>query len=553
MLRTITRISCVLALAGCAPAGNGAGPSGECDPSLPGDADCSTAGTGGKGDAWDAANDPRRVSQTLEYRIRELPMEGRAEGTTWAASYWPTLQGSSNYRWQGESVLSPLEKFDAAFNDWTPAEGEYLTDVPKDCGPDAQTEYNQYREWLGPAARWQSSAQGRDRMYDGRDNDDDMKVDECDHDDHDGIQSWWGLCHAWAPAAILEPEPLRAVEMNGQRFEVSDIKALIMTVYDGTESLFLGGRCNAMEFERDEHYRITMEECRDVNAGAWHVVVTNFLGINQRAFVEDRTAGFEVWNQPLVAYQVTEFEERTLEQALGVLGVEGESYPFNDRAEKFYEVKMTTDYLVEGHQSTEPLGEDGYIRHDRYHYILEVDGNGKIIGGEWATSSRDSHPDFLWVPLRPTTGYGRRSNPNVDLETVRNLIRLSREEDGGGAPVDGTTFTNEDTVEIPDDDAAGARSVIAVPDDFAVETISVTVDIDHTYRGDLEVALEHEGQRVTLANQEGGSADDLVETYTVDDFRGGSSRGEWSLHVIDHAGSDVGAIQKFAVTFVNAR
>ena len=552
MLRSnLIRLSCLLALAGCA-AETGAGGSGECRSSLPGDADCAPAAGDGKSDAWDYQNDPVRLSQSLNYRISELPMSGRAGQTTWAASYWPTLQGSTNYRWQGESTLSPLEKYDAAFNEWTPAAGEFLTSVPGDCGPDAPTQYGAYRDWLGPAARWQSGAQGRDVMYNGRDDDDDMKVDECDYDDHDGIQSWWGLCHAWAPAAILEPEPLHAVEMNGQRFEVSDIKALILTVYDGTDSLFLGGRCNAREFERDDNHRITMDECRDVNAGAWHVVVSNFLGLNQRAFVEDRTAGFEVWNQPLIGYNVTELNERTEAEALSILGVTGDRYPFNDEAKHFYEVKMTTDYLVEGHQSTEPLGEEGYVRHDNYHYILEVSADGKIIGGEWAGSSRDSHPDFLWVPLRARAG---RANPNVDFETVRNLIRLSREEGGGGGgggPVEGTTFTNEDRVEIPDNDPAGARSIVAVPDSFAVETISVTVDIDHTYRGDLEVVLEHDGRRVTLANQEGGSADDLTETYTVDDFSGATSAGEWALHVIDHAGEDTGAIQKFALTFVNA-
>ncbi len=555
MLRkTLTTLACLLALGGCAAPTSPIGGFGDCNPDLPGDVDCNPAAASGKGDAWDYANDPLRVSQSLEYRAADLPLEGRASQGTWAASYWPTLRGSTNYRWQGASHLSPLEKYDAAFNGWAAAESEYLSSVPSDCGEEAPTKYNEYREWLGPAARWQSSAQGRDQMYDGRDNDGDGKVDECDYDDHDGIESWWGLCHAWAPAAILEPEPLHAVEYNGQRFEVSDIKGLLLTVYDGTESMFLGGRCNAREFERDEHHRIRMDECRDVNAGAWHVVAANFLGLNGRAFVEDRTAGFQVWNQPVVGYRVTMAEERSLEEALGVLGVDAtDRYPFNDRAARFYEVKMTTDYLVEGHQSTEPLGEDGYIRHDDYHYVLELDQEGKIIGGEWVGSSRDSHPDFLWVPMRPRTGYGRRSNPHVDLETVRELLRLSREDGGGDQPVEGTTFSNEDATPIPDDDPNGARSTIQVSEDLAVETVSVTVDIEHTYRGDLEVVLEHDGRRVTLASRAGGSADDLVETYTVEDFRGASSRGEWTLHVIDHAAEDVGTLKKFSVTFVSAR
>ena len=47
--------------------------------------------------------------------------------------------------------------------------------------------------------------------------------------DRGGVETWWGLCHAWAPAAILEKKPLHAVTMPTQygdiTFEVGDIKA----------------------------------------------------------------------------------------------------------------------------------------------------------------------------------------------------------------------------------------------------------------------------------------------------------------------------------------
>lgn len=549
-LRNTVLLSCILALGGCTAA-TGGGSSAEC--TLPGDVDCSADPIGSsKEDAWNAANDPRRIANNLNYRFSELPLEGESESRPWAASYWPTVQGSTNYRWQGEDTLSPLEKYDAAEHGWQPPE-LYASEVPKDCGENAHELFTAYREALGPAARWQAGAQGRDRMFDGRDNDDDGEVDECGWDDHDGIESWWGLCHAWAPAAILEPEPLHAVEHNGQRFEVSDLKALLLTVYDGTVSTGVGGRCNDREVEHDDNGRVTSEECRDTNAGAWHVVVTNLIGIHKRAFVEDRTGGFEVWNQPLFGYQVTRHEEISLARAHELLETEGDTYAYNADAVKFIEVEMTTDWLTEGHQSTQPLGSDGYVRHDHYHYVLELDADGKIIGGEWVGSSRDQHPDFLWVPTGPRTGWSRRSNPNVDLETVRRLVALSRQPEGGDTPppATGDTYDNTTVTDIPDDEPAGITSVVTVPDALNVGRIRVTVDITHTYRGDLVVELEHGGQRVTLHDQDGGSAEDLNLSVELADFEGGSGAGDWILHVSDRAAQDTGSLTRFAVTFLD--
>lgn len=41
------------------------------------------------------------------------------------------------------------------------------------------------------------------------------------------IPGWYGICHAWAPVSLLEPEPRCPVEKNGVTFRVLDMKALI--------------------------------------------------------------------------------------------------------------------------------------------------------------------------------------------------------------------------------------------------------------------------------------------------------------------------------------
>lgn len=38
-----------------------------------------------------------------------------------------------------------------------------------------------------------------------------------------------------------------------------------------------------------------------------------------------------------------------------------------------------------------------------YDYVLEIDGAGQIIGGEWLGTSKDFHPDFLWYSFGHTS------------------------------------------------------------------------------------------------------------------------------------------------------
>ena len=395
---------------------------------LPGDIDDAPPSSGGKGDAWNNDNDPEALATHLTYTLNTLPKDGKLDQPVWrtrfteqpgdepiwAETYWPTAEGSTNARWQGANVKSPVEKYDAAFNN---APG-CATQPASRCGADAKAQWDDYLKCAGPAARWQTTTfQGASDMYDGKDNDGDGQVDECG--DHDGVAGWWGLCHAWTPASLLEPEPRHAVTYGGQTFEVSDIKALLMTLYDKTNATMLGGRCNAETIEHDASGAVTDPACKDVNAGALHVILTNFLGLHDQALIEDRTGNAQVWNQPVYGYHVSQQDEVDVARANACIGATGDTYAPNSHAVKLYEVKTTVQYIYEGYPSTSPVGMSNNIGTDTYHYILEVDDRGKIIGGEYCSESKDQHPDFLWAPsarldleLRPQPGGRPRQGPH---------------------------------------------------------------------------------------------------------------------------------------------
>ena len=81
------------------------------------------------------------------------------------------------------------------------------------------------------------------------------------------------------------------------------------------------------------------------------------------------------------------------------------TYQFNRAAAKLVYMKVDVDYISE--ESPEDDGYmtphiDDYTQTDHYEYILELDANGRITGGEWVGESKEVHPDFLWLPLKAT-------------------------------------------------------------------------------------------------------------------------------------------------------
>ncbi len=466
---------------------------------------------------WGSRDDPDIFGADLVYTAADLPSAGAAANTPWPASYWPVYEDSINYRWDGDSTLSPAAKYGQAFGVSGVEDA-----VSRYHGIDSQkhrtacTEDSQCDSELGETCSRRAGAS-------------------------DGycIPTWFGLCHAWAPAAILHPEPQHPVTVNGVEFKVNDIKALATLVHDGVVNKFASRRCNDDDgkIEYDEYGRPKSGDCIDTNPGTFHLLVTNFLGMREQAFVYDRTWDDEVWNQPVSAYRITQKTEIDGPRANALVGVtttggdtqafeaevpEGEwkhfgavtveagaavtvhmsgsgdgdlyarfgaeptagdydcrpyeggsaercelsvpagatqlfvsvhgyaasdvnvnvtsggevptRYLFNDDAVTFFDVRMEVDYITESSPHTDgPLvpRASSYTGTDRYHYVLEVDAGGRIVGGEWLDSSKQNHPDFLWLPVRE--GRQTFAGGTIRYADVMNILSQSivAEDEGG--------------------------------------------------------------------------------------------------------------------------
>jgi subtilisin-like proprotein convertase family protein/subtilisin family serine protease len=107
---------------------------------------------------------------------------------------------------------------------------------------------------------------------------------------------------------------------------------------------------------------------------------------------------------------------------------------------------------------------------------------------------------------------------------------------------------------IPDNNARGVKDKIVADKDFALSSITVSLELTHTYIGDLRVTLiSPSGTPVLLHDRDGGSANDIHADYDIQSvpalhaLTGEPVEGDWFLHVQDMAAADRGRLKNWSL------
>jgi hypothetical protein len=220
-------------------------------------------------------------------------------------------------------------------------------------------------------------------------------------------------------------------------------------------------------------------------------------------------------------------------------------------------VYATLTYITESHAMREPSLPtiDRYKRRDNYHYVLELDDAGKILGGEWL-QGRGGHarygvseqPDFLWISTGPNENSFGRANPHVSYAKVKELIEKSRAVPTSGGAGDERIFAREPALDIPDNNPAGASDALEIEETLVGSAVRVQLDVKHTYIGDLKITLTNgTGEDIVLHGNTGGGADDISTFVDVSDLVGVDLKGTWTLKVVDNAAQDVGKVMRWSI------
>jgi hypothetical protein len=118
-------------------------------------------------------------------------------------------------------------------------------------------------------------------------------------------------------------------------------------------------------------------------------------------------------------------------------------------------------------------------------------------------------------------------------------------------PFNGPIYTNDTDYTIPDNNTTGVSSPVTVTRTGNSVKVKVTVDIIHTYSGDLTLTLiAPNNTEWVLRARQGGSVDNIKESYSVD-TAGVESSGVWKLKVQDLASISTGYINSWSLQFVN--
>lgn len=365
---------------------------------------------------WDRSNNPSNFNaitkNMMKFSLVDLPLEAKLqdESLGWSDSFWPSKRGGIAFRW----------------NHPDPQPFTYMLHSKEQILKMSQEELSR----LSPA-----------ELYDISQGDYRFRLTRKVHRKYSPRDLWWeGICHGWAQAAANYSEPDKVVVTNrdGVRvpFGSSDVKALL-SMHDAYNSkgryVRVGNRCRVWGkvegevlapdgdvppvSERDAN----RSECRDVNAGSFHVVLTNMIGINSQSFAADVDRYSDVWNQPVTSYKSKLHEEIALTDS-------------DKRSGVFKKVRVTTtmvysEELILYSPKAEAAGYQGFISKEpvtgtpaqtysekNYEYILELDSFGNIIGGEWISETR---PDMLWMKAKDA----RFRNGKFRLEGLNDIYK----------------------------------------------------------------------------------------------------------------------------------
>lgn len=327
-------------------------------------------------------------------------MEGKVHQTPWSGDYWPYANGLLGARF-----------LDAKFNKlghWR-SRFEYIKKNPVFEVLDREGQHGV--EKLSPSEKYDllvgDSQQSLTQSM--------WQQGKSYYDENGKVENWMGICHGWAPAAIVEPRPVKTIEVSSQdqkwriTLNPSEMKGLVSYNWatNPYPTAFLGSRCNEKHPPQDPNGRTLTPECFDLNPSTWHLTMVHLVGNQKRSFVMDATFDYEVWNQPVLSYKYTYFnpQTRTPQKSLEKALVQKQDFtkdPYasfrSESATQFVGILMKVAYVIETGAGADNEDSPDYdaIRWVEYRYDLELDSQGEVIGGEWYT---ESHPDFIWVPL----------------------------------------------------------------------------------------------------------------------------------------------------------
>ncbi len=423
--------------------------------------------------------------------------KGKTKEEPWSGSYWPDINGGIASHYRDHSVLgsqlwfalrygaarlrleSDFKSVQSGYREFTQEElDRRLSPSEKYDLLLGNTDFAFTRAILEDI-EFRAGHLKKSKMSDGTERDDGGQFEGVNNNEHfldvqgsyarfdddvsyrywknrpDSISYWFGICDGWAPASIYLPRPVRPVTVTGMlghriTFFPDDLKALGSYLFARTNNdymntmryRFAGRPCAEWgdpDLDREGYVRDF--RCNDVDAGLFHLLLVNRIGLDRTGFMIDIDNNHKINNHPVGSYELRYFnlsngKEGDLASSMMPRFVveDGFSRRRHPGAVMLVGVKAKVVYRYyqwteNNRDRTDDSPAFDLSRNEEYVYDLELDSDGKVLGGEWGNRYDEDvqesvlyakQPDFLWMARLGSLPYSEQSLYTVPGR-VRNL------------------------------------------------------------------------------------------------------------------------------------
>lgn len=362
--------------------------------------------------------------EAYEKNIKKLPNKGTTTIKPWSGWYWPIKYGilSVRYNTNDKNTIGIVNSSGSGFSKtFTYKESVSKYKQPEEHNQQYNTPtFEEYvRENYSPAEKYDLLL--GDYQYtltnEMKDEGKSVKLDESGD-----VPGWYGICHGWTPASVLVKRPRKIVKLTAAdgktniEFLPEDIKALASLFYSKAnfKTKFVGTRCdytNLDEVPKDPDTGLFIDpNCSSVNPASLMLALGNQIGIKKDTMIYNPDTNGEVWNQPVYGYEFSYYNYLTkksgdlLNSKILFKNLKQESE--NDKFIKFYikrasknvksivGVKLRVNFVFENFPMHSDARDKNNDKIFDYNFILELDSNDEIVGGEWTTNK---HANFIWT------------------------------------------------------------------------------------------------------------------------------------------------------------
>lgn len=268
-------------------------------------------------------------------------------------------------------------------------------------------------------------------------------------------EPWWGLCPAYARAAVSETYSILPSSHDNIVFRVGDKKGLLTLCHDDRAGVIYASGQTPVDF---------------------HFWLLDYIGSQHKAFTADMDAGTEVWYHPIFSYEMESWQSAQTEHvSVTVL---------------YADDKVPPDYM--GTRQ----------RQKQYTYELYMDAEKSITGGTWTGNSISDHPETLSFPE-----VNGSLNPYLDCEKIQEIARaqddfLERPDNPSTRLLPGTynlVLLNEDAYMIQGAPGDEAMLEITRQDGSSQNMHIEIIDNDNIVVDEETLALSGSSARFRLA------------------------------------------------------